>query len=362
MNKAYKPVIIVFLLVVIFYVIGIIFTGKRLEFVDENYHQQFLKGNSFYTPLENGLPWEINVVYNDIFNLAEKNNLVFFGSSTTREGIIPSQLKLPKSWKLTYLSIGDDTIDSFWIMLNYLNSQGNHKLNKTDVAVVHVWYTNFAIRPQETNYSKRILELFGFYTVDDALQVRGGMTVPGKEWKVLNYKMKLAASELFLDGIASEFGPNLETTRLMFRNFFRLLKVDVTKDEIKMTDPELLEAYKSSWAKYMGNASFPGESTDKFKHFLSALKAQTNVVVVNQYTPSWHLSYSKEKEYETWLHAELLPFLKEQGIPWFDFSRVIPDEDYGDSSHLFKKGRERYTRLFNDVLPGILGLTDDSAQ
>lgn len=348
----YKHIFFLVIMVIVFYSLSIVGYQILLQKAEKRYYQDFLRGNAFYTPVKNGLPWEINVVYNEVNNFAERNNLVLLGSSTTREGVMPENLKLKEGWKLMNMSISADSSDSFQLMLNYLNKYANHKLNKTDVVIVHIWYANFIDRKLKDDYLKKILEMFGLFSVNNGLEINGPMSYLQKEWKLINYKIRLAFSKALLGIWPSEIEFDLPT---LGKASSRLSGLFNNGAKVKVVSKkEKLQEYCDYWTTYMQTTQIPGRTTDIFKQMLIRLKSQTNIVVVNLYVPSWHKTYQKEKMYEMWLNHDLRPFLKDKGIIYLDFADTIPDSEYGDSAHLFIKGRERYTELFSERIAGIL--------
>jgi hypothetical protein len=160
----------------------------------------------------------------------------------------------------------------------------------------------------------------------------------------------LGVSALIFKRANAIFGPNVETLLDLASAFGR--------QKLKPIKNNLIKEYQDAWMNYTRDTRLPSDTTEEFKKFLEDLKSQTNVAVVNLYIPSWHRNNPVEAQYEEWLHSDLAPFLKERKIPLLDFSQEIPDWEYGDSAHLFKRGREIYTRLFNGQILNILNSVD----
>lgn len=354
MKRNYKLVLVLFFAVSIVYAAFLVMSENYIKFREDIQYKKFNEGDSFYAPYKNDLPWEINVIYNEINSLSSENNLILIGASTTREGIVPEQLAIPAKWELKNMAIGADTIYSFRLMRNYLNSYANHKPDKTDIVVIHIFYGSFSIISPENDYLHQTIEVLGTYQVDDSAQVHGYMSGMRKLWELSNYKIRFA--------LGLNEGPVGKSLVYAVRDFgtksIRLVIGDPNEFHKSSPTAEDLAKYKTFWTAYTRNVTYPGKSTDDFKELLKELKSQTNVVVVNLYVPSWHRTYPSEQEYENWTRTDLIPFLNEQGISWIDLSRSIPDSEYGDSMHLFKRGRENYTKQFSAAINPILSDID----
>lgn len=350
MKRNYKLVFTIFFTVIIVYAAFLVMSDNYIKYKEDIQYKKFNEGNSFYTPNTNNLPIEINVIYNEINSFSSENNLILFGASTTREGILPEQLTIPAKWKLKNMAMGADTIYSFRLMRNYLNSYANHKPDKTDIVVIHIFYGTFPITPPETSLLHRTIEVFGTYQVDDSGEVHGYMSGTRKLWELSNYKIRFALG-IDQDSVGKSLAIIL---RDFGRKSIRLIIGDPKEFHNVSPTVEDLAKYRAGWTTYTQNVTYPGKSTDDFKELLKELKSQTNVVVLNLYVPSWHRTYPAEQEYENWTRTDLIPFLNEQGISWIDLSKSIPDSEYGDSAHLFKKGRENYTKQFSAAINPIL--------
>jgi len=354
--KQYKVIFITGLIVISIFIAVLIFIDLNSQNIDKENYENFLRGNEFYTPVINGLPWEINIVYNEIHNLSPSNNLILFGASTTREGVLPDQINLPNNWTMHNFAIGADTIFSFKVMMNYLNKYANHKPNKNDVVVVHIFYGSFVEKPKDQDYLKQIIEKTGTYHVDDFGNVTGEMINLQTIWELENYKIFSFFSNLLVNGeksLKDQF--SYEITPLRKTQTSIMTDKNSTDKCLNISNcNEKLDEYSQFWTNYTRNASYPGNSTLEFKELLIQLNNETNVVVVNMYLPFWQRSYPKEQEYESWIQSDLIPFLSNNSIPWIDYSSSIPDSDFGDSAHLFREGRQKYTELFNNNINKIL--------
>ena len=145
-----------------------------MDHVNHGAYQRFLGGHFNYTPFETGLSWEMNIIYRKSLHMATTRNLVFLGSSTSREGIIEDRFPLPSGWTLHNFSLGGDSVYSFQILLNYLNKYSGHRLDKNDLVVVHIMHPNFVNEPARDSYLKKMIEFFGFYSVnDETLEISG---------------------------------------------------------------------------------------------------------------------------------------------------------------------------------------------
>ena len=339
MYKQYKLIFVLTILIIIIFIGFFIFSDHFFIFMDRENYKTFLEGNSMYSPYKNGMSETMYVVSDQINELSSKNNLILIGGSTTREGVLPDQTILPDNWVLKNFGLSSDTMYSNKIIINYLNKYANHKLDKSDVIVIHIYYGSFVEKPKETDFTRQSIERLGYH-IDDSGNIFGAITYPEKITRERIYSI----SE-FVNIIFTKFDTNLITIKKIF--------VPEKYTNSSKSNEELLR-YKKFWTDYTRNTSYPGNSTVQFKNDILTLKNQTNVIVVNSYIGSWQRSIPEEQKYEKWIESDLRPFLEDEHIPWIDFSSSIPDSEYGDSGHLFKLGRERYTTLFNNEINKIL--------
>ena len=178
MYGQYKLVFVLAVTVTIIFFGLSILSDQYYQFVERENYNNFLAGNTTYSPILNGLPNEMNVVYNYVPNLSPENNLILIGASTTREGILPDKLNLPGTWTVHNFGIGADTIFSYQVMVNYINNYSNHRPDKGDVVVVHIFYATFIEQPHSEDYLSQIIEKTGSYTVDDSGTISGKMSYP----------------------------------------------------------------------------------------------------------------------------------------------------------------------------------------
>ena len=340
MYKQYKLVFVLAIIISCIFFTFFVFYDQYTQNLDKENYKNFLAGTSLYTPVKNNLPGEQNVVYNEINALAPKNNLILVGSSTTREGVLPDQINLPNNWTLHNFALSRVTVYSTKIMLNYLNNYANHNPDKSDIIVLHIDCSVFSDLPPEDDYTKQNIEGTGIYYIDKE----------GNIYRNLIYPPQFFSSRVYtLREIYSSFKPKFESYLV---SNLRYLKNGNNKNVVQVTK---LNSDATFWKSKTINASFPGESTMEFKRLISQLKNQTNVVVVNMYISSWNRNSPKDQEYEKWVVSDLVPFLEEENVTFIDYSSSIPDSEFGDdSAHLFRDGRQRYTKLFNENIATLI--------
>ena len=354
----YAPLLGVTALLVIFCGISVKLCNYHFRKIDKLNYDKFLNNECGYTPLIDGLGWENHAIYDSIFNFAGGKNLILIGSSNSREGIVPEQMSLPAGWKITNLSFGADTIDSFMLMSNYVNGKANHKPDKSDLVVLHVFYGIF--KPNSYKYLKNRIELFNIYSVaDDSLEVKGDASGLERKLKIINYKIRRIYLELLFPGQNIDNFYGFKTyAKQKIKNIIKKQKDGNTSLEKK----ERIKKYVEFWKDYSSENKIPGEETEKFKKYLLQLKAVTNVAVVNMYLPTWHENICAQKQYKKWYRNDLIPFLKINRVPLIDVSGAIADDDYCDSAHLYYRGRKHYTGIFNGAIDKIIDSIDGGGQ
>jgi len=143
--------------------------------------------------------------------------------------------------------------------------------------------------------------------------------------------------------------------RAVISTFYRKLtqKTEIIEKNNNANEKTITQ-YKVFWNYIAGGASFPSEDTREFKEQLQQLNKETNIVVINQYIPSWQRESKIETKYRNWIERDLRPFMMQENITWIDLSSSIPDSEYGDYAHLFKQGRMNYTELFDKEIQNVI--------
>jgi hypothetical protein len=343
MYKQYKLVfILAILILIIFSVFLFLFYPIYIKSIEDNDYKKFLAGGiESYPLIKNGIAGEQDKIFNQIDELSFKKNVIFIGGSTTRWGVLPNYI-LPNNWTVYNFAMGYDTVYSDIVMLNYINNYANHKLNKNDVVIFHIYYGHFVEWNPKTDYTRNVIESSGIYHVDDSGKITGHMTDLQKQLLLKEFQINY-----FYSSVGSEF--NKFIRKIFIQNSIISEKsLNNLNQNIVGLDEKTLKEYKEYWIERTINTSYPNNSTAKFEDLIQQLNNQTNVVVVNLDTPTWIHNSSKEQEYEKWLENNLTRFLKKEKIPYLDFSSTIPDSDYRDSIHLSLNGREKYTIIFNN--------------
>ena len=360
MYKQYKLVfilaILTALITIIFFTVFLSFYNQYIQTYNDEKYKNFLAGKSQFTPMKNGLPWEQNVIFNQIGELSLKKNVILTGGSTTREGVLPDYI-LTNNWTLYNFGMSANTVYSDKVMLNYINNYSNHKLDKNDVVIFHIYYAYFVTRSPKSDYTRQVIENSGVYRVDDSGKVTGQMSDVQKRLLLTKYKFNYfypKALPVLSQSITNFFSRNPDSSKKSLYNF---------NPKSSGPDEQKLKKYEKSWSDFTVSTSYPNKNTAEFEELILQFNNQTNVVVVNLYTPSWMRNYSREQEYEKWLENNLTPLLKTEKIPYFDFSSTIPDSDFADSAHLLIYGREKYTLLFDNEINRYLetlNISDDT--
>jgi len=324
---------------------------------------QFNNGLLLDKPIQGNLPREFNIVYNDINQLSDHNNIFLIGSSTVMYGLLSYESTIPENWSIHNMAIGGGvSVSEMMLMINYLNSYANHKPDKSDVIVIHIFYPSFKVAPENEQYITQIIEAYGVYSIDKNLQVHGYMPDIYREWMSSKETIRMAIDSFTGINMFSFSGSLL--TKLLkisnnITNFFLKTQVQPSVDSYNSIytyhSPAQIVEYKDFWTRFTASIpGYPNSETEKFKDFLAKLNSQTNVIVVNMYLPSWQRDIEKQKGYEEWMQSDLVPFLEENQIAYVDFSNSFKDEEYADSGHLNKAGREHFTKLFDDAIKPIL--------
>jgi hypothetical protein len=357
MLKPYWLILVVSIIFFVTFIICLILAESFNGYYFNKVYEDFNSGKSSSFPPESGYSNEIDVVYYQIDKFSLTNNLILIGSSTTRDSVIPNQEKVLNGWDIHNLAIGGGTtIQGYKLMWNYINTYANHRPNNTDVVVIHISYASFLKQSPDDNRIKQWIEAFGTYVVDDDLKVHGSMSNVVKKWELC--KSKISTAFLIITGVdrfsvGKSAYLKIEATAADFLSLFNKKNDSANPADKSSSDHK---GYQIYWTKYSESITYPNSETDELKKILIEMKSQTNVVVINMDVPSWQKAISKEKEYENWTKSDLIPFLRENNITWIDFSDAIPDEEYANSAHMNKMGRERYTHLFNEKFARILDI------
>jgi hypothetical protein len=371
--NTYKQFIIIFLLTVVFFIPADYLSSIVFLHYDNVNYNKFQKGDNnetqqaalFYAPEKNGLTWGANNIFVKAFNLYKTKNIILFGASNIVFGVIPEKLKLPQGWNLINMSaLGTDTITDYNVLINYLNKYANHKLNKSDLLVLDINYkvfeNSYLMEDNPTHYSmehltvKAFIETFGNYKVDSFSETHGSkLTELQKKIYFFKYRVKRIVRKIITPTIETvDFGPNYITIKSYIEYlkglFNKLFHIKHMHENINM--PMLNPPSEYNFTDKIGI-----KNGLEFKRLLLKLKKQTNVAVINSYINSDYRNSNQNKKYVVFLQTEIIPFLKKENIEFLDLYKSIPDSEFGkDELHLYKKGRERYTDLFNDWINGYI--------
>jgi hypothetical protein len=305
---------------------------------------------------------EFNIIYNEVNHLSDKNNILLIGSSSVVNGIVVHESTIPKNWDIHNVAIsGGLSFTEMMLMINYLNTYANHKPDKSDVIVLHIFYSTFKEPPANERYVTQLIEAYSVYRVDDDQHVHGYMPGFYREWMSSKRTIIMALSSFTSINLFSPSASLLTKALEIINNISNLF----SKPRVQTSDnpyyssstyhaPSQIAEYKDFWTRFTRGIKFPNSETEQFNSFLAKLHTQTNIVVVNMYLPSWQKEIAKQKGYEEWTQSDLIPFLQENKIAYVDLYNSFHDEEYADSGHLNWAGREHFTKLFDDSVKPVL--------
>ena len=355
----YKYLLICLFAAAIIYVPLSSYSKKIIERTDKRFYMDFAKNKSnSYVPFKYSLSAELYMLNYMIYNFKPANNIIFFGASNTQNGVIADNLILPAKWTLYNCAEGitGKTIYNYSLFFDLIEKNANHVPDKNDIIVLHLHCRTFT---DNKNYLKELqnnIELFGYFKVDKNNRVQGSLNKYKRFWKTSNFAIRLACS-LFI-GYDTYLTPDYrlmlfikDVVKEKFSHTKK--KAEISSDE-KFFSNEEIESFKKYFLSHMGETKIPGNTTEEFFKLINLMKKKTNIAVVNLYDPSWYDDLKIKQDYVNWLNNTLEPFLRSNSIPYIDFMRDIPDTLYYDQAHLIKKGREKYTALFNNWFPQVL--------
>lgn len=300
-------------------------SGLIVSAIDDKNREKFRNNEiTFNNKYESGIPVSDDVVLRQPFKLQKEKNYIVIGSSTTREGVLKDQLTLPEGYTFHNFSTPSMGINELYIMINFLNGQANHKMDKTDVVKIDIGVGFFKNRNPEESLLIQYLEKGGNYVVD-----RDNFTVK----KSFGNRMILSAF--------------LKTQSL-------INEIDILiKNEKSVTKPyskTSYKKYKDQWTKNLYDFDLSEQEQERFFTVLEALTAQTNVVVETVYTGTWLLDTAQGKKYLNWKAEILSSRLSQMGVKCIDTTNLLPDELYAEQSHLNYEGRIKYTQLESELI------------
>lgn len=351
-----------FIIILFFFIIGSFcflswISDQYIAAIDKQNYSDFEKGITRYQPKPNGLDWETNQIYNEVNNLSSGKNIFLYGSSTTREGILPDRVNIPNNWTVHNFGIRGASIQCFKMLSNYLNSYSNHKPDKNDIIAVHICYPIFVDKPSGNENMKTFIEKSGEYIVDESENVTGTTNYLLRIWELGSEKIYNSLFLFIWDG--AEFSLKNQIYSYVKSLFIRHDIISQDPNAIQevrgsMNIDDFLKQFDGYWENLTRNTSYPGHNTQKFIELIDDLNNQSNVVIIDMYITSRLRNSTKEAEYSRWVNNELVPHLNERKIPYINFTSSIPDIEYADSSHLLINGRDRYTDLFNKEITKII--------
>ncbi|MBF0343556.1 MAG: hypothetical protein HQL06_04910 [Nitrospirae bacterium] len=336
-------------------------TDIYIDQYNQEIHTKYLQGTGFNTQIK-ALPTVLDTIYNKALNLKQYNNIIYIGDSASRDILIAEELLLPTKWSISNLAVYSATGKDFEILFNYIQEYGRHKIDKSDIVIINIWYFTFVKSSLHGSRVKNIVELNGYYKVDDNLRVSGKVGEIQGNLVMLGFKLKMGLSYLLFGTPEVPFSLSLESIAILIDRLMKVsTKIIPPKNkfkDIKTRDANTINEYKQYWMNIMNSTTIPGESTESFKRFLTALQTVTNVVVININSPSWHRDISYYIDYERWFRIDLVPFMDKQNIRFINFIDSISDSAYVDSCHLSFKACQQVNAMLGTYLLKIVKTID----
>ena len=306
---------------------GVVSTPLVEKFNEKGIAKYEANEKSFGFAYEDGLPLDNYVVLSEIKNFKNANNIVVIGSSTTRDGILRSEIKVPEGWNYLKFSSRGVGINELYIMTDFIEKFANHELDETDIVKIDIGLGFFKNREFKNSILKAILEQGNVYKVSEDLKVSSGL-MPS-----FLYAEFLKPQSLI--GEVSDYMKNEKTA------------------SVTPYSKTVHRRYKDLWSRELGDFDISAGEKERFLEAVKHLAGRTNVVVENIYGGSWMFETKEGKEYKAWIESDLKPALAEIGVKFVDYSGSIENELFSEQSHLTYEGRAKYTHMESELFEEI---------
>lgn len=318
---------------------GLLFGAGKLAVVITD------RANAYYRPFyEEGdkgfsSPWYSNGLHivdegfvNELSAMKkQEHNIVVLGSSLSIIPLLQEEVLLDEDYQYAFFVCGNGSYTSDRIMKNLLDTVD--AWHEADIAKYEVSFSTF--RDTKTTITETTLDKWGKYSVDDACNVRENAAVLAPAYWINLQLLKiqnvweLAGSYLQQDEEMLETGKSVRAAGNFKNNYFNY---DFVASTCEITD-EMQQIVLSD----IGSLSLEHATVVELSPFPDGL-AQTEY----------------GKEYMKYVDSTLIPYLQEQGIPYFDYRTDYRDEEYADGVHLSYQAAVRYTRQLNQDLNHLI--------
>lgn len=224
------------------------------------------------------------------------------------------EAELPDGYQYNFLVCGNGCHRSDRIFVNMLENDG--QLNKNNIIKYEISFSTF--RQTDMTIAESSIEKWGAYRVNDDLSVETGIIVKKPIYALNKLLLKIQnVGELYL------------TENNFCNNYFNYEAV----------------ANSCNMEEYMC------QSVEKD---ICEIAEKANCIVEFSPLPQGLRKTAYGKQLQSYIDGQLIPFLNEEGIVYFDYRNDYEDDEFADGVHLSYNASIEYTKKLNEDLGKII--------
>lgn len=256
-------------------------------------------------------------------------NIISLGSSLSRISFLKKEAKAPDGYRYAFLVCGNGCYKSDRQLYELYRLNRN---NENDYIKLEVSYSTF--RSMNTSITETILDKWGKYSIDEDGKV--------KENTVL---------------LTPVYALNKELIRV--QNSWELL-YDAANQYLHRGDDseEIIPGnFRNNYFNYETVADgiyIQPEIKDDFSALIKEIAESNHLIIEISPMPNGLAQTENGQEFVSYVDNELLPYLMDNEITYFDYRNEFSDDEFCDGVHLGYKAAVKYTQQLNEDLNGVI--------
>lgn len=291
------------------------------EFRDEFEHDEKGIASPWY---KNGLHI-VDEGFIDELELAKnssKRRVYALGSSLTVISCGGDRPDFGERGDTVFLVCGNGCYRSDWVLYNLAKSE--NLINKNDLVKLEISFSTF--RDSTKTITEATLGKWKKYTVNDDLTVKKSSVLFSPLWEVNKALLKIQNAWELLDSDREQIMSGRKPVPGNFKNNY--FNYSAVADSCNMTD-EMKESVRS---------------------LIDTIDNDCGLVIEFSPLPEGLGDTEYGNELESYIDGELIPYLKEKNIPYFDYRDGLCDEDFADGVHLdYASSKDYVMKVEKDI-------------
>lgn len=259
-------------------------------------------------------------------------NVITIGSSLSMIPFQQQEAELPDGYEYHFLICGNGSWKSDRILYNLIKADSGIK--KDDIVKLELSYSTF--RNPNTTITESILDKWGKYSVDkDSYEI------------VSNSRLLLPAYYI-------------NEQLIKIQNVWELgySCIEQLSDETDSYDNRIIPGnFRNNYFNYDSVAAscyIDDDMKSFMKEFIEEINSENKLIIEISPLPEGLCDTEYGSRFDEYVDDELIPFLNDSGIRYFDYRADYANEDYSDGVHLGYEAGVAYTKKMNEDLKNVI--------